>query len=110
MSAPATLDRHAVVLEAFSVLRKNMLRGFGKVRLPSGMIVHDTTMHVGGNNKIWASPPSKAILDREGDALRYTGGKVRCAPAITFATKEQCDRFSAVVVNAVREAHPDALA
>ncbi len=105
----ATETRYAVVVEEFSALRKNTLRGFAKVRLASGMIVHDVAIHVGGDNKAWASPPSKPMIDREGHALRDAEGKVRYVPIIAFSTKEHRDRFSTLVVDAVRETHPEAL-
>jgi hypothetical protein len=101
--------RHAAVVEEFSALRKNTLRGFAKVRLASGMIVHDVAIHAGGGNKAWASPPSKPMIDREGHVLRDPDGKVRYVPIIAFATKEHRDRFSALIVNAVRETNPEAL-
>jgi hypothetical protein len=102
--------RHAAVVEEFRALRQNSLRGFAKIRLPSGMILHDVAIHAGGDDKLWASPPSKAMLDREGHVLRDADGKVRYAPIIAFTTKEHRDRFSALVVDAVRETNPEALA
>jgi hypothetical protein len=92
--------RHAAVIEDFRALRKNSLRGFVRVRLPSGMVLSDVALHAGSDNKAWAAPPAKPMIDREGHVL----------PVIAFATKEHRDRFSAVVVDAVREAHPEALA
>jgi hypothetical protein len=102
--------RHAAVVEEFSALRRNNLRGFAKVRLPSGMVIHDVAIHAGGDNKAWASPPSKPMIDREGHVLCDPDGKVRYVPVIAFATKKHRDRFSAVIMNAVRETHPEALA
>jgi len=101
--------RHAAVVEEFSALRKNTLRGFAKVRLASGMILHDVAIHAGDGDKAWASSPSKPMLDREGQVLRDAEGKVRYAPMISFATKEHRDRFSTLVVDAVRETNPEAL-
>jgi hypothetical protein len=110
MSDTSAEIRHAVVIEDFRALRKNSLRGFVRVRLLSGMILHDVAIHAGSDNKAWAAPPSKAMIDREGHVLRDPDGKVRYVPMIAFATKEHRDRFSAVVVGAVREMHPEALA
>ena len=98
------------MVEEFTAIRKNTLRGFAKVRLASGMILHDIAVHVGSDDKAWASPPSKPMLDREGQALRDQTGKIRYSPVIGFATKEQRDRFSDAIVDAVRKSHAEALA
>lgn len=99
----------AAVVEEFSALRRNSLRGFAKIRLASGMILNDVAIHVSGDNKLWAAPPSKPMLDREGQVLRDAEGKIRYVPLIAFATKEQRDRFSSLVVDAMRASHPEAL-
>jgi hypothetical protein len=102
--------RHAAVIEDFRALRKNSLRGFVRVRLPSGMILSDVAIHAGSDHKAWAAPPSKPMIDREGHVLRDPEDKVRYVPIIAFAAKGHRDRFSALVVAAVLEAHPEALA
>jgi len=98
-----------VVVEDFRPLQKNTLRGFVRARLQSGMIIGDVAIHVGGDNKTWAAPPSKPLIDREGQVLRDADGKVRYVPLITFASRELRDRFSEAVLDALRAAHPDAL-
>jgi hypothetical protein len=50
------------------------------------------------------------MLDREGHVLRDPEGKIRYVPMIEFATKEHRDRFSALVVDAVRETNPESVA
>jgi hypothetical protein len=100
--------RHAAVIEEFNEIRKNTLRGFAKVRLASGMILIDVSIHV-SNGKAWAALPAKPMLDKEGRALRDPEGKIRYAPVVAFATREHRDRFSVLVVEAVRDTHPEAL-
>jgi hypothetical protein len=34
------------VIEEFSVVPKNTLRGFARIRMPSGMIIADVAVHV----------------------------------------------------------------
>jgi hypothetical protein len=41
--------------------------------------------------------------------LRDADGKIRYAQMVSFASKELRDRFSVLMVEAVREAHPEAL-
>jgi hypothetical protein len=110
MSTSESGGRYVAVIEDFRAIHKNSLRGFARVRLPSGLILHDVGIHTGGDHKAWASPPSRPMLDHEDRALRGPDGKIiRYATIIAFATKEHRDRFSQVVVDAMREAHPEAL-
>jgi hypothetical protein len=99
--------KHAIVVETFNEVRRNTLRGFAKIVLPSGMILIDVAIHVQAD-AAWAMPPSKAMLDRNGDTMR-DGPKVRYAPVIAFRSKELRDRFSAQVIEALRQSHPEAL-
>ena len=99
--------KHAIAIEAFNEVRRHTLRGFAKIILPSGMIMIDVAIHVQGNSA-WAAPPSKPMLDRNGDTMR-DGGKVRYAPVIAFRSKELRDRFSAQVIEALRRSRPEAL-
>jgi hypothetical protein len=93
---------------AFVPRRQNSLQGFAEVRLPSGMILHDVSVHIDGA-RAWAMPASKAMLDKNGLALRDDRGKVRYSPVITIASKELRDRFSEAIIEAIRLSHPDVL-
>jgi hypothetical protein len=90
-------------------LKKNSLLGFAKVELPSGMVISDVTILTGERGP-WASPPSKPMIDREGVAMKDDKGKLRYSPIIEFASREIRDRWSAAVIEAMRAAHPEALA
>jgi hypothetical protein len=96
-------------IKSFAPMRRNSLRGFAEVQLPSGMIVEDVSVHV-SSGKPWASPPSKPMLDRNGVAVRDDKGKIKYAPIISFATRELRDRFSREVITAMTIAHPGELA
>ena len=99
----------AVIVKSFSAIRKNTLRGFATVQLPSGMIVADVGIHT-DSGRAWASPPSKPMLSRDGAVMRDDAGKVRYSPIITFASKELRNRFSAAIVDAMETAYPGELA
>jgi hypothetical protein len=102
----ATTRARAEIL-AFAPRRQNTLAGSAEVRLPSGMILHDVGIHIAGTSA-WASPASKAMLDKNGVALRDDRGKIKYS-RVTFASKELRDRFSEAIIEAVRVAYPDAL-
>lgn len=100
MNAPEILDFKPVV--------KNTLRGFATVKLPSGMIFAEVSVHI-SNGRPWASPPSRPMIDRDGRAMRDESGKVRYQPVISFANKETRNRWSDAVIAALRAARPDAI-
>lgn len=99
---------NGVVVEEFRPLTKNTLRGFARCRFPSGLVIHEIGLHV-ASGRAWASPPSRPILDRDGRTMRDRDGKQRWQPLVTFKDKNARDRWSAAIIAAVWEAHPEAL-
>jgi hypothetical protein len=97
-----------VVVEDFRARVQNTLRGFARVRFPSGLMIHEIALHVAGG-RAWALPPSRPMVDRDGAVLRDRDRKTRWQLLITFADKNIRDNWSAQVVAAVHEAFPDAL-
>lgn len=77
-------------------LTRNSLRGFAKVRLPSGLILRDVTVHV-SNGKAWAATPSKPILDQEGRHKTGDDGKKQYAFIVEWETRALSDGFSEAV-------------
>jgi DNA-binding cell septation regulator SpoVG len=71
-----------VVIEEFRERRANTLRGFLTVRLPSGLVLHDVTLHQ-GEDGCWVGMPSKPMLDADGNVVRDARGKVRYVNLIT---------------------------
>jgi hypothetical protein len=96
---------NTTIIKSFVPVRRNSLRGFAEVQLPSGMIVADVAVHI-TEGRPWAAPPSKPMLDRNGIVMRDDKGKIKYAPIISFATKDLRDRFSREVINAMTIAHP----
>lgn len=88
-------------------MRRGSLLGFAKIELPSGMVVHDVTILTGERGP-WASPPSKPMVGRDGVVMKDGNGKVRYSPIVEFKSKEIRDRWSAAVIEAMREAHAEA--
>ena len=96
------------VIEDFVKVERNTLRGFAKVRTPSGIIFHDVAIHRQAD-AAWASPASKPLLDRTGQHMRDAAGKSQWVPIVSFTSKELRDKFSAAVIDALRTSHPDVL-
>jgi hypothetical protein len=97
------------IVQSFTSIRRNSLRGFATVRLPSGMVLSDVGIHY-DSGKYWAAVPSKAMISRDGTLIKDVNGKIRYAPIISFASKELRDKFSQAVIAAVESSHPGELA
>jgi hypothetical protein len=96
------------IVEEFAPVVRNTLRGFCRVRMPSGMVLHDVAIHM-KDGSAWAAPASKPMIGRDGIVMRDAEGKIQYAPVVTFANKGLRGRFSDQVTAALRERYPDAL-
>jgi hypothetical protein len=96
----------AVVIEDWVAVERNTLRGFCRVRMPSGTIFHDVSVHRSGE-KAWASPASKPMIGRDGTQMKDPAGKGLWTSIVSFASKELRDRFSSAVRDALRLSHPE---
>ena len=106
---PGAASAPAFIIEDWKPVGRNTLLGFCRVRLPSGIIMHDVAVHM-KNERLWATPSSKPRLGRDG--LQMTDavtGKLLWTPIVAFETKQISDRFSAQVIAALRRAFPMAL-
>jgi hypothetical protein len=97
-----------IVIEEFKPVTRNSLRGFARVRMPSGVIFHDVGLYQKDGER-WALPPSKPILGRDGTQIKRAG-KPAYQPVVSFVSKEARDRFSGAIVAAVEASHPEAFA
>src|SRR5690242_8010964 len=64
------------IIEDWVPVTKGSLRGFVRTLLPSGMVLSDVAIMQAGD-KVWAMPPGKPQIDRNGVALREENGKLR---------------------------------
>ena len=106
--SPASPDRPRMRLEGFKALRKGSLLGFASIRLPNGLTVADCPIFM-SHEKCWASLPSKPVLDREGRHVEQAGKK-RYASILSWDDRATADRWSAAVVDLVREQYPEVFA
>jgi hypothetical protein len=97
------------VIEEFTSVIRNTLRGFARVRTPSGMLLFDVAIHQ-KNGRAWASPAAKPMLSRDGTVIRNAANKIQYSPVVGFTSRELGDRFSDQVVAAMRERYPQVLA
>jgi hypothetical protein len=95
-------------LVSWKPMVKNSLRGFATVQLPIGLTIKDVPV-LASSGKFWAALPSKPVLDAEGWHVK-PDGKPQYAAILEWRDRALADRFSATVVELVRQAHPDDLA
>jgi hypothetical protein len=62
------------------------------------------------DGRAWVGPPSKQVIGRDGTVQRNTDGKPRYEPTVSFVDRATQDRWSYAVIEALRAAHPEALA
>ncbi len=75
-----------VTVSNWKAYLKNTLQGFLSGSLPSGLIIHNCTLHQKGG-ALWIGLPSRAYTTEDG-ATGY-------APVIQFATHEHRQQFQA---------------
>jgi hypothetical protein len=96
-----------MVLREWHAVTKNTLRGFCSVELPSGLQIDDIAVHVRGG-KAWVSFPARPMLDADGRQV-MRDGRPQYISMIRWRTRDLADRFSAAVIELVRNAYHDAL-
>jgi len=96
-----------ILIEEFVSVVRNSLRGFARVKMPSGIVFWDVAIHDKGGSR-WAAPSRKPLVGAMGSQRLNGAGKLMFAPVVTFATRALSDRWSAEVIAALEAAHPDA--
>lgn len=89
-------------------INRGALLGFCTVTMPSGMILREVSIFQ-SDTSLWASPPSKPMIDKDGYVVTDNAGKRRYVTIIEFVSKEVRDRWSMAVIDALRAAYPGAL-
>jgi hypothetical protein len=102
----AEKPRGARLIE-WRTFRKNTLRGFAVVELPSGLVIRDVTVHEKAG-KLWAGLPARPVLDSEGRHVSNHGGHKQYAAVLGWRDRALADGFSERVVELVRTEHPEA--
>jgi len=105
---PAQSRPHTIALVAWRPLVRGALRGFVTVELPIRLKLVDCPVLV-SKGKAWASLPSKPVLDRDGRQETDFNGKPSYAAILEWRSRELSDRFSQVVITAIRQMYPGAL-
>jgi hypothetical protein len=100
----------AITISDWKPRESGTLRGFFSAHLPSGLSLHELMLHE-RDGRWWISFPSKPMLGADGAALRDERGKVRYgAPLIEFTSTQARGRFIEQVLEALRQAQPQAFA
>jgi DNA-binding cell septation regulator SpoVG len=99
----------SVVILNWTPRTSGTLRGHLSLRLPSGLVLHEVSVHHRDGNW-WLAMPARPML-QDGNALRDHAGKVRYAPPVVgFASAEIRSRFTSQVLEALRQTQPELFA
>jgi len=85
-------------------MRRNTLRGFAVIDLPSGLVIRDESIH-GKVGRWWASLPARPVLDAEGRRVRNHTPHAQYAALLGWHDRDLADRFSIAVLDLVRREH-----
>jgi hypothetical protein len=91
-------------------LRKNTLRGFATVKLPTIRLeIRDCAVHQ-FNGRTWVSMPARPMVDQSGNpVMNERTGKQDYFSFLRFTTRDAHDQFERQVIAELRRLHPDAL-
>jgi hypothetical protein len=110
-SSPPAPDRPPaprLTVTAFVPLASGSMVGFVDVHLPSGMTLHRCSIFA-KDGRAWVGPPSKQVIGRDGTVARDGNNKPRYEPCVSFTDRATQDRWSGLVVDALRATFPEAL-
>jgi hypothetical protein len=102
---PDAAPQPRMQLREWRPMRKNTLRGFCVIELPSGLVIRDVSIHEKAGNW-WASLPSRPVLNSNGKHVSNQAGHKQYAALLGWRDRDLTDRFSAAVVELVRATHP----
>ena len=75
------------VIEEFTSVIRNTLRGFARVRTPSGILLIEVAIHE-KDGHAWALPASKPMLSRDGTVMHDAANKIQYARVVGFASRQ----------------------
>jgi hypothetical protein len=84
--------------------------GFFSVELPSGQIIHSLKLMRGQAGKYWIKPPDLKRRGHEDRPVLDERGKPIWDPIVEFRDRATSARFEEIVLEALRQAHPEAFA
>jgi hypothetical protein len=103
------MNAPAITISDWKPLERNTVRGFCTIHLPSGLTLHEVSLH-SRDGHWWVMTAAKPMLSKDGAALRDDAGKIRYSPIVSFESKAARDRFNAGVLAALRLAQPEVFA
>jgi SpoVG len=92
-------------LKRWTPLHSGALRGFVSIELASGLVIHKLRI-IAGKNGLWVAMPAEWQLERDGQPRIGADGKALYNQILEFRDRATSDRFAAMVIEIVRQAHP----
>jgi hypothetical protein len=92
---------NSVTLRSWKPVRRGSLRGYATF-VTRAMVIHDCAVNI-TDGRPWVALPGKAMLDHEGRQI-ITDGKKRYLPVFEWRNRNISDEFTALAIEALREA------
>jgi hypothetical protein len=93
-----------IVARNWRPITKNSLCGFVSLALePSGLVLHDCSLHRAADDRRWIGLPAKPQLDNEGRGRRDDRGKLAYVAVVEIPDKAARERFQTAALSAVRK-------
>jgi hypothetical protein len=108
LTAPGRLDRNrlatgsaAIVASDWVPIERNTLRGLCTLRLPSGLVLRDCSVHQQGARR-WIGLPGRPQIDTEGKHRTDSAtGRKLYTPTVEIPDPARRERFQAAALAAV---------
>jgi hypothetical protein len=95
------MGKLTVTCKGYTPIGKNSLLGKADIYVAEMRLTIHGVLILKSNDRMWASLPSPAMLDKDGVALRDDRGKVKYSYCFEFDSREVRDAFSRAVIDAV---------
>jgi DNA-binding cell septation regulator SpoVG len=83
--------------------------GFLSVELASGLVINDAKLMIGPAGTYWVALPAIKQVGKDGEPKLDANGKQIWSPVVEIPDRNARERFGALIVDALRRQHPDAL-
>jgi DNA-binding cell septation regulator SpoVG len=83
------------------------MAGFLSIETPCGMVIHGLKVIIGSTGTRWIAMPDAKRRDRDDQLVLDANGKPIWDAVIEFCNRDAGDRFGAMILQALREQHPE---
>jgi hypothetical protein len=80
--------------------------GFLDIQFTDGQIINGCKLMLGPSGKHWIAWPAQTLTEKDGSPKLDINGRAVWSPVVDFCDRAARDRFTGIVLDALRQAHP----